>query len=227
MEKVNVPELFYTHHLSKLPNGSSTLLQKLEDTTPTSRGRGQTRTIEVTDAERSELLELSERFGVLKGIPSEERETTLRGAICAQSLNKRLRGIKQKPKVTTPTQPVQDATSQPGVVIIDEETTEEDFMIELGADAPTVEESEEDDTLHDEIIAELNNPLLQLLAKIRKQLMEGDYRALYEVWNIYGAPEYDDEEDEEGEGWPKPPVPEEKSTGGRVIEELARILDTI
>ncbi|MBM4236235.1 MAG: hypothetical protein FJ152_07175 [Firmicutes bacterium] len=89
------------------------------------------------------------------------------------------------------------------------------------------EESEEDDTLQDEIIAELNNPLLQLLAKIRKQLIEGDYRVLYEVWNIYGAPEYDDEEDEEGEGWPKPPIPEEKSTGGRVIEELAGLLDTI
>lgn len=154
MEKVNVPELFYLHHLSKLPNGSSTLLQKLEDTTPTSRGRGQTRTIEVTEAERAELLELSERFGVLKGIPSEERETTLRGAICAQALNKRLRGIKQTPKKkdTTPEQPVQDTTTEQSTeTVIESESTEEtvaeedNFMIDLGDDAPTVEENEEDD----------------------------------------------------------------------------------
>lgn len=143
MEKINVPELFYKHHLSNLPNGSSTLLQKLEDTTPSNRGRGQTRVIEVTDAERTELLELSERFGVLSGIPSEERETTLRGAICAQSLAKRLRGEKpvKKVKDTTSEQPVQDSEATDNADV----TAEEDFMIDLGDQAPTVEEAEEDD----------------------------------------------------------------------------------
>jgi hypothetical protein len=89
------------------------------------------------------------------------------------------------------------------------------------------EEVDADDALQDEIIAEVNDPLLKLLAKIRLQLMEGDYRGLYEVWNIYGAPEYDDEEDEEGEAWPKPPIPEERTTGRRVLAEFAGMLDTI
>lgn len=84
------------------------------------------------------------------------------------------------------------------------------------------EEVDADDALQDEIIAEVNDPLLKLLAKIRLQLMEGDYRGLYEVWNIYGAPECDDDGD-----WPRPPIPEEKSTGRRVIAEFAGMLDTI
>lgn len=147
MEKINVPELFYLHHLSKLPNGTSTLLQKLEGTTPTSRGRGKTRVIEVDATERAELLALAEQFGVLTGIPSEERETTLRGAICAQALAKRLRGEK-------PVKKVKDTTPEPETQDVQGETTEEpsgeteeDFMINLGDEPPTVEESEEDDIM--------------------------------------------------------------------------------
>jgi hypothetical protein len=87
-------------------------------------------------------------------------------------------------------------------------------------------DTEADDALLDEVIAEANNPLLQLLAKIRMQLMDGDYRALYEVWNIYGALECNDEEDEEGEAWPKPPVPEEKANGTGIIEKFAGMLGT-
>ncbi len=84
------------------------------------------------------------------------------------------------------------------------------------------EEVDADYALQDEFIAEVNDPLLKLLAKIRLQLMEGDYRVLYEVWNIYGAPECDDDGD-----WPRPPIPVEKSTGRRVIAEFAGMLDTI
>lgn len=86
------------------------------------------------------------------------------------------------------------------------------------------EDMDEDDTLQDDIIAELNDPLLQLLAGIRKQLMEDDYRALYEIWKIYG---YSEDEAEEDEDWPRPPIPEEKAVGGRVIAELAEMLDTL
>ncbi len=85
------------------------------------------------------------------------------------------------------------------------------------------EDDEEGNTLADGLEAD---PLLLLLVKIRRQLMEGDYRALYEVWKKYGYPE--DEEDEEDEDeWPSPPIPTEKDTGKRVIAEFAEMLDLI
>ncbi len=65
-------------------------------------------------------------------------------------------------------------------------------------------------------------PCCFCLVKIRRQLMADDYRALYEVWLKYGYPEVDEEED-----WSKPPVPEEKETGGKIIAEFAGILDYI
>ncbi len=83
---------------------------------------------------------------------------------------------------------------------------------------------EEDDSLKDNIIAEIDDPLLRLLAEIREQLMEADYRALYEVWKIYGCPEDDAEEDEE---WPCPPIPAEEKSGKKVIAEFAEMLDVI
>ena len=86
--------------------------------------------------------------------------------------------------------------------------------------------NEEDDALEDDFVDEIKDPLLFLLVKIRRQLMEGDYRALYEVWKKYGYPE-DEDEDEEEKEWLKPPVPEEKETGEEVIAEFAEMLDCI
>ncbi len=83
-------------------------------------------------------------------------------------------------------------------------------------------DNDEDNAFENDLVAELQDPLLLLLVKIRKQLMEGDYRALYEVWKKYGYP---DDEEEEEEEWPKPPVPEEKEAGETVIAEFAEILD--
>ncbi len=81
-----------------------------------------------------------------------------------------------------------------------------------------------DDVLQDEIIAEINDPLLQLLAEIRKQLVKGDYRALYEIWKFYGYPE---DEAGEDENWPCPPVPKELATGRKILTELVDMLDNI
>jgi len=86
------------------------------------------------------------------------------------------------------------------------------------------DDNDEDNALEDDLVAEIKDPLLLLLVKIRRQLIEGDYRTLYEVWKKYGYPE-DEEEDEEE--WPKPPVPEEKETGKKVIAEFAGMLDHI
>ncbi len=87
--------------------------------------------------------------------------------------------------------------------------------------------AEEDDkdnhnALEDDLVAEIKDSLLLLLVKMRRQLMEGDYRTLYEVWKKYGYPE-----DAEEEEWPKPPVPEEKKTGKEVIADFAGMLDSI
>lgn len=65
--------------------------------------------------------------------------------------------------------------------------------------------------------------LLNLLVKIRKQLMAGDYRALYAVWEVYGEPEGRDE-DEEPAGPPKPP---DQKTGAGIIAEFASLLEKI
>jgi len=88
-------------------------------------------------------------------------------------------------------------------------------------------DNEDDNALEDDLVAELKDPLLLLLVKIRKQLMEGDYRALYEVWKKYGYPEDEEDEEDGEEEWPTPPVPEEKKTGEKVIVEFAEMLDLI
>ena len=84
------------------------------------------------------------------------------------------------------------------------------------------EDDIDDDEEEDDFVADIKDPLLLLLVKMRRQLMEGDYRTLYEVWKMYGYTEDDDDDDE----WPKPPVPEKK-TGEKVVEEFAGMLDNI
>ncbi|NPV80515.1 MAG: hypothetical protein HPY52_09605 [Firmicutes bacterium] len=77
------------------------------------------------------------------------------------------------------------------------------------------------------VVVETDNYLLNLLGQIRRQLMAGDYRALYAVWEKYRY--YDDEEGEsedeaEGEKEEGPPVPPEKETGKQVISALRDLL---
>ena len=73
-----------------------------------------------------------------------------------------------------------------------------------------------DDDTDDDSGYSCRDGLLNPLIKIRKQLMTGDYRVLYSVWEKYG-----DDDDEEYEI----PVPKEKKTGMNTIQRLINILD--
>ena len=81
----------------------------------------------------------------------------------------------------------------------------------------------DDDNAAVELDVETDDTLLHLLAKIRQQLMEGDYRALYEVWLKYGYGDDEEDEDDEEE-WPVPPVPAEKKTGEKIVAAFAEML---
>lgn len=63
------------------------------------------------------------------------------------------------------------------------------------------------------------NELLNLLCQVREQLIAGDYRALYAVWQKYGTGEGEDLEDE------TPPIPQEKRGGKNVVEKFFNILE--
>lgn len=61
--------------------------------------------------------------------------------------------------------------------------------------------------------------LLNLLVQVRQQLMNGDYRTLYAVWEKYGSSDNDEEDDCEI------PVPPEKNSGKLIVEQFRNILD--
>lgn len=65
--------------------------------------------------------------------------------------------------------------------------------------------------------------LLNLLVKIRGQLMAGDYRALYAVWEVYGIPD----EADEGEETEDPPKPPDRKEGGAIVAEFSSLLEQI
>ncbi|NLC55463.1 MAG: hypothetical protein GX774_01325 [Armatimonadetes bacterium] len=78
------------------------------------------------------------------------------------------------------------------------------------------EEKEEGATL------EVEDELLNLLIQVRQQLMRGDYRTLYAVWEMYGWEEGEDEEEE----WAPPPVPPDRPEGRATVEQFRAILVT-
>ena len=63
---------------------------------------------------------------------------------------------------------------------------------------------------------ETGDELLNVLVQIRKQIVCGDYRALYAVWEKYG---YEDEDNEE-----VPPKPRDRKTGEETIRNFENIL---
>ena len=65
----------------------------------------------------------------------------------------------------------------------------------------------------EENIRKLQDPLLALLCQIRRQLITGDYRALYELYLMYGC-----------EGEVDDPVPESRTEGEEVIAQFRNIL---
>lgn len=77
----------------------------------------------------------------------------------------------------------------------------------------------------EEDLKEAGDSLLELLAKNRECIKNGDYRLLYGVWQIYGYSQQDDEDDEEWEEMALPDpggmddCPEEISDLLRAIKE--------
>ncbi len=67
-----------------------------------------------------------------------------------------------------------------------------------------------------------DNGLLNLLSDVREQLKEGDYRALYKVWEVYYEDEEDDDEEHE-----MPKEPEEFERGKEIVEDFKNILSTL
>ena len=71
-------------------------------------------------------------------------------------------------------------------------------------------------------IVETNDALLNILGKVRGQIIGGDYRALYAVWEKYG---YEDEDDDDD--YVQPPKPKAKKTGENIVNIFANMLEVI
>jgi hypothetical protein len=81
------------------------------------------------------------------------------------------------------------------------------------------DEEEDNDSAKEkgvELVAE--DELLNLLVQVRRQLIDGDYRILYAVWEKYG--DFDDEEDEV-----KISIPDNRKTGKNIVEQFRNMLD--
>jgi len=78
------------------------------------------------------------------------------------------------------------------------------------------EDEDEEDEEPGSATFESEDSLLDLLTRVRQQLIDGDCRALYAVWKVYGG------EDEE---W-APPRPPDKKRGEDVVDEFRALLAT-
>lgn len=61
--------------------------------------------------------------------------------------------------------------------------------------------------------------LLNLLVQVRQQLINGDYRALYAVWEKYGG--FDNDEEDEFDI----PIPDDKKTGKNIVDQFRNMLN--
>ncbi|MHB1405947.1 MAG: hypothetical protein ACYCV0_10180 [Desulfitobacteriaceae bacterium] len=85
------------------------------------------------------------------------------------------------------------------------------------------EDEEEEDETGDSFVAE--DELLNLLVQLREQLMHGDYRSLYTVWEKY-AYVFEDDEDEDDQGEDEAPsIPPERPHGKKIIEQFSSMLE--
>lgn len=87
----------------------------------------------------------------------------------------------------------------------------EDSYDEDEYDEGDEEEEEEGGTV---FVAE--DGLLNLLVQIRRQIIDGDYRSLYAVWEEYGGSDYDDEFEI--------PVPQAQESGRNIVEQFRSML---
>lgn len=71
--------------------------------------------------------------------------------------------------------------------------------------------------------ADTEDHLLNMLIKLRRRLMDGDYRVLYEVWKVYGKNKCDDR----GEEVICPPKPPHQEKGKSLVAEFVSLLETL
>ena len=81
--------------------------------------------------------------------------------------------------------------------------------------------SDYDDDDNDDESVVTNDHILDTLVQVRKQVMDGDYRALHAVWEVYGDPDDVDEEDE------TPPKPKSKKSGEKIVSDFKDMLTTV
>ena len=79
----------------------------------------------------------------------------------------------------------------------------------------------DDDEDNDGATVVTNDYILDALVQVRKQVMSGDYRALYAVWEVYGNPDDTGEEDE------APPKPKNKKSGAKIVNDFKDMLTTV
>ena len=82
------------------------------------------------------------------------------------------------------------------------------------------ENYDEEDEYEDNADEIMEDEFLSQLVKVREQLINGDYRVLYALWDMF---KYDDEEEEDD--FTPPPVPQEKSTGKDIVDKFINCMD--
>lgn len=87
-----------------------------------------------------------------------------------------------------------------------------------------IDETDEEEAQEEGMRYESEDPMLDLLIQVRAQLMAGDYRCLYAVWDEYGCEEEEIEQDEDEEPWTAPPAPPDKPGGRGVAQQFRSML---
>lgn len=146
LNKVNVPELFFTHFLSaqaaQAPTNS--VITMLANTAPKKRGRGQTRVLEgITLGQWEELYALA--VDARNSMSGADRETTLRAAICAKVLAERMEAA----GVDNPQPYVPTRTRKPKAEVAAETTGESEQEDSTVAALNTASEEATDDAEED------------------------------------------------------------------------------
>lgn len=93
-------------------------------------------------------------------------------------------------------------------------------------DGVFIDDDEYDDEEWEEVAeAHTADGLLNLLVQVRQQLINGDYRTLYAVWEKYGMPEDDCDEEGEDDDDFGVPVPQEQAAGKGIVAQFKNMLE--
>ncbi|MCL1917421.1 MAG: hypothetical protein FWG14_03755 [Peptococcaceae bacterium] len=82
-------------------------------------------------------------------------------------------------------------------------------------------EDEDEDKENNGVIVATGDHILDTLVQVRKQVINGDYRALYAVFEVYGV------SDEDNTDEVQPPKPKDKKAGSEIVKTFKEMLTTI